>query len=272
MKTRIIVAAVAIPVLFVILFFLKPVFLAFLTAIICAVAAYEFMKAVCDGLKLWVKISVMVCAAAIPLVHLTGISYALVRGILVVLLLVLFTEGIRTFSKENQVPFESIICCIFAGFVYPVMMSSLVTLKAMDNGKFLVLLPIVVTFCCDSGAYFAGMFLGKHRITAVSPKKSVEGYIGGIVSGIVCMIVYGVIIAVTTDITVNFAALAIYGVLGSAAVEIGDLSYSLIKRQRGIKDYGNLIPGHGGMLDRFDSMSFSAPLICALVSIWPAII
>ncbi|MBQ8831416.1 MAG: phosphatidate cytidylyltransferase [Oscillospiraceae bacterium] len=272
MKTRIIVAAVAIPVLFVILFFLQPIFLALLTAIICAIAAYEFMKAVCPDMKLWVKISVMVCAAAIPFVHLTDISYALIRGILVVLLLVLFAEGIRTFSKEDQVPFENIICCIFAGFVYPVMMSSLVTLKAMDNGKLLVLLPIVVTFCCDSGAYFAGMFLGKHRITAVSPKKSVEGYIGGVVSGIACLLIYGGIIALATDLEVNFLALAVYGVLGSAAVEIGDLAYSLIKRQKGIKDYGNLIPGHGGMLDRFDSMSFSAPLICALVSIFPAII
>lgn len=269
MKTRIIVAAAGLPVLFVILFFLKPIFLAFLTAIICAIAAYEFMKAVCPEMKLWVKIAVMVCAAAIPLVHITGICYALVRGILVVLLIPLFTEGIRTFSKENQVPFENIMCCIFAGFVYPVMMSSLVTLKAMDNGKLLVLLPVVVTFCCDAGAYFTGMFIGKRRITAVSPKKSVEGYIGGIVAGIISMLIYGGIIALATDITVNFLALTVYGILGSAAVEIGDLSYSLIKRQKGIKDYGNLLPGHGGMLDRFDSMSFSAPLICALVAIFP---
>lgn len=269
MKTRIIVAAVLLPVLFVILFFLKPVFLAALVAIICAIAAYEFMRAVCPEMKLWVKIAVMVCAAAIPCVHLTGISFALVRGILVVLLLVLFTEGIRTFSKEDQIAFESIMCCIFAGFVYPVMMSSLVTLKAMDNGKLLVLLPVVVTFCSDSGAYFVGMFLGKRRITAVSPKKSVEGYIGGIAAGIVCTLLYGVVIAIATDLTVNFVALAVYGILGSATVEIGDLAYSLIKRQKGIKDYGNLIPGHGGVMDRFDSMSFAAPLICALVAIFP---
>ena len=269
MKTRIIVAAVAIPVLFVVLFFLKPIYLAGLTAIICAVAAYEFMKAVCPETKLFVKIGVMICAAAICVSCLANSSFAIIRGILVVLLLLLFGYGIFTFGKENQVSCESIICCIFAGFVYPVMMSSLVTLKAMEHGKLLVLLPVVVTFCCDSGAYFAGMFLGKHRITAVSPKKSVEGYIGGIVGGVACMLIYGVIVAAASDITVRFLPLAVYGVVGSAAVEIGDLAFSLIKRQKGIKDYGKLIPGHGGMLDRFDSMSFAAPLICALVAIWP---
>ena len=272
MKTRLIVAAVVLPVLFVVLFFLNPIFLGVLTAITCAIAAYEFMRAVCPNIKLWVKISVMVCAAAINLAHLTEYSFALTRLILVVLVLAVFTEGIRKYSKEDEVPFTEIMCCIFAGFVYPVMIASLVMLKTMENGRFFVLLPFIVTFCCDSGAYFAGMFLGKHRITPVSPKKSVEGYVGGMVAGIACMIIYGVIIAVTTDITVNFLALAVYGIAGSIAVEIGDLSYSLIKRQKGIKDYGNLIPGHGGMLDRFDSMSFAAPLICALVSIWPVFI
>lgn len=269
MKTRIIVAAVAIPVLFIILFFLQPIFLAVLTAIICAVAAYEFMKAVCPDSNLFMKVYTMACAAAIPIVMLTEMSFALSRGLLVLLLLCLFWEGISSYGKENAISFESIAACVFAGFVYPLMMSSLVTLKAMENGKLFVLLPVVVTFCCDSGAYFVGMFMGKNRKTAVSPKKSVEGYIGGIVSGVVCMFIYGGIVALSTELTVNFLALAVYGAAGSVAVEIGDLAFSLIKRQKGIKDYGNLIPGHGGMLDRFDSMSFAAPLVCALVSVWP---
>lgn len=269
MKTRIIVAAVAVPVLFVVLFFLKPIYLAFLTAIICAIAAYEFMKAVCPEINLWMKLYTMVCAAALPTVMLSGISLSLSRGILVLLMLGLFFEGIWSYGKEKSVSFENIAACIFTGFVYPMMMSSLVTLKTMENGRLFVLLPVVVTFCCDSGAYFAGVFLGKHKVTAVSPNKSIEGYIGGIVSGIVCMLIYGGIVALASDVTVRFLPLVVYGILGSIAVEVGDLSYSLIKRQKNIKDYGNLIPGHGGMLDRFDSMSFSAPLICALAAVWP---
>ena len=272
MKTRLIVAGAVLPVLFVVLFFLKPIFFGTLAAITCAIAVYEFMRVVCPNINLWVKISVMVCAAAINFAHLTEYSFTLTRLILVVLVVVVFIEGIRKFSKEDEVPFTEIICCIFAGFVYPLMIASIVMLEAMENGRFFALLPFVITFCCDGGAYFAGIFLGKHRITPVSPKKSVEGYVGGMVAGVACAMLYGAIVALTTELTVNFLALAVYGIVGSVAVEIGDLAYSLIKRQIGIKDYGNLIPGHGGMLDRFDSMSFAAPLICALVSIWPVFI
>ena len=272
MKTRIIVAVVAIPVLFVILFFLKPIFLALLVAVICAVAAYEFIKAVCPDINQWMKLYTMACAAALPIVMLSSASFALIRGILIILMLGLFCEGIWSYNKKNAVSFESIAACAFTGFIYPLMMSALVSLKIMEHGKLFVLLPIVVTFCCDSGAYFAGVFLGKHKITAVSPNKSVEGYIGGIVAGVVCMLIYGGITAAFSDVTVRFMPLIVYGILGSIAVEIGDLSYSLIKRQKNIKDYGNLIPGHGGMLDRFDSMSFSAPLIYALSVIWPVFI
>lgn len=270
MKTRIIVAVVAVPVLFVILFFLKPIFLAALTAIICGIASFEFTRAVCPEANIRIKIYAVVSAAGLPFAMLSSASFALTRGIITVFLLAVFCEGIWSYGKEKPISFEYILCCVFAGVVYPVMMSSLVSLKVMENGKLFVLLPVVVTFCCDSGAYFAGVFFGKHKITPhVSPKKSAEGFVGGIVCGVACLFVYGGIVAACTELTVNFWALTVYGMVGSAAVELGDLTYSLIKRQHGVKDYGNLIPGHGGMLDRFDSMSFSAPLMCALAAIWP---
>ena len=107
MKTRIIVAAVAIPVLFVILFFLQPIFLAALTAIICAAAAYEFMRAVCPDANLFMKIYAVACAAAVPLVMLTEYSFALSRGLLALMMLGLFIEGISTYGKNNAVTFES---------------------------------------------------------------------------------------------------------------------------------------------------------------------
>lgn len=270
MKTRIIVAVIAVPVLFVILFFLQPVFLAALTAIICGCAAFEFTRAVCPDTNIRIKCYAVVSGAAIPFAMLSPSSFAITRGIIALFLLAVFCEGIWSYGKKNDISFEHILCCVFAGVVYPVMMSSLVSLKVMDNGKFFVLLPVVVTFCCDSGAYFAGVFFGKHKITPhVSPNKSAEGFVGGIVCGVLCMLIYGAIVALSTKLKVNFALLILYGVIGSAAVELGDLTYSLIKRQHGVKDYGNLIPGHGGMLDRFDSMSFSAPVICALAAILP---
>ena len=135
----------------------------------------------------------------------------------------------------------------------------------------LVLLPVICAFLTDAGAYFAGVFLGKHRgITKVSPNKSLEGYIGGILSGGIFLLLYGIILQQFAGLTVSLPIMAVYGLIGSAVTEVGDLSFSLIKRQFSIKDYGNLLPGHGGMLDRFDSMTFAAPTLLILVSLIPA--
>ena len=121
------------------------------------------------------------------------------------------------------------------------------------------------------GPISPGVFLGRHRgITRVSPNKSLEGYIGGILSGAVFLLLYGLALQRFAGLTVSLPVLALYGLLGSAVTELGDLSFSLIKRQYGIKDYGHLLPGHGGMLDRFDSMTFAAPMLLLLVEIIPA--
>ena len=147
----------------------------------------------------------------------------------------------------------------------------LIYLRSQPQGRYLVLLPVICAFLTDAGAYFAGVFLGKHRgITRVSPNKSLEGYIGGILSGAIFLLLYGVILHRFAAIEPNYAALAVYGLVGSAVTELGDLSFSLIKRQYGVKDYGTLLPGHGGMLDRFDSMIFAAPAVWLMVELWPA--
>ena len=270
MKTRIIVAAVAIPVLFVIMFFLPPVCMGFLTALICGFAAFEFMTALSPGIQLKNKVFTVAAAALIPLTKVTNYPTARTMAVVILYAVVVFVDGIITYGREKDIEFKDLAYGFFIGIVYPMMLSSLVMLKDMYLGKYLVLLPVVVTFCCDSGAYFAGVYFGRHKVTPrVSPNKSAEGFLGGVLTGIVCMFIYCGIIALATDIRVNFWAVALYGILGSVAVEIGDLAFSLIKRLVGIKDYGKLIPGHGGMLDRFDSMSFAAPVIYVLVVVLP---
>ncbi len=270
MKTRIIVAAVAIPILFVIMFFLPPVYMGFLTAIICGFAAFEFMTALSPNMQLKNKVFTIAAAALIPLTKVTAYPTALTMAVIILYAVVVFVDGIITYGGEKDIQFKDIAYGFFIGIVYPMMLSSLVMLKDMYLGKYLVLLPVVVTFCCDSGAYFAGVYFGRHKVTPrVSPNKSAEGFIGGVLTGIVCMFIYCGIVALATDIRVNFWAVALYGILGSVVVEIGDLAFSLIKRLVGIKDYGKLIPGHGGMLDRFDSMSFAAPVMYVLSVILP---
>ena len=157
----------------------------------------------------------------------------------------------------------------------PLLLAALVRIGLRENNNLTcvyMLLPFVATFSSDSGAYFAGMFYGKKKIFPnLSPNKTLEGCIGGFVSAIAMMLLYGFVLTLL-HFEVNYLYLAVYGFLGSLACEFGDLVFSAIKRQYGIKDYGNLIPGHGGMLDRFDSIHFTAPMIELLVLLLPAIV
>ena len=262
MVTRIVVSVVLAPLFFVILFFLPPVYLAVLMAAICALASYELLRATGVAHHNGLYGFTAAAAAAIPLV----------AGIAAVLLVVtLFYIAIRLYDEEQAIRVEDVLLCFFGGLMIPMALSTLVVLKGMEHGRYLVLLPVLCAFLTDGGAYFAGVFLGKHRgITKVSPNKSLEGYIGGILSGALFLLLYGVILRQFAGLEVSLPVMAVYGLLGSAVTELGDLSFSLIKRQFGIKDYGNLLPGHGGMLDRFDSMTFAAPTLLILVTLLPA--
>ena len=270
MRSRLLVAAIAVPVLFVILFFLPPVVLAVVTAALCAIAAVEFLRAVCGALSGPVRYVTVAAAALMPLTRLTGNAGAPVL-LGVVYLMALSAVAVVRYEKEKQVSVRNLMACVFAALVYPTLMGTLNGLKVMENGRLLVLLPVIITFCCDSAAYFAGVYLGKKKITPlVSPHKSLEGFLGGLVGGLVCVMIYGLIVMLASKVQVHFGLLAAYAVLGCIACELGDLAFSLIKRLCGVKDYGRLIPGHGGVLDRFDSMSFVAPLVYALVLLIPA--
>ena len=140
------------------------------------------------------------------------------------------------------------------------------------SGLSVLLMVFVVAGASDSFAYFAGMFLGKQKLAPqLSPKKTIEGSAGGFIGTIACMLIYGLIMSLN-GYTVNYVIIAIYGYLGSLVGQLGDLSFSAIKRLHDVKDYSNLIPGHGGILDRFDSMLFIAPLIELLLLWVPAVI
>ena len=141
---------------------------------------------------------------------------------------------------------------------------SLVMLRHKYN-VFLLLLPFVIAWLSDTGAYFTGYFLGKHKLAPkMSPKKTVEGAIGGVVfAGIASLIYLGFVYG---NFRADFAWAAIlFGGLGSAVSQVGDLAASCIKRDFNKKDYGSLLPGHGGLMDRFDSVLFAAPYVLLAV-------
>lgn len=141
---------------------------------------------------------------------------------------------------------------------------SLMTTISREYVVFFVALPLLVPWFADSGAYFAGMLFGKHKLCPnISPKKTVEGAVGGVIVGTIMAVVSGLIFRywIYPDSTyVNYILLLVIGAVNTLISIIGDLSFSVIKRHCGVKDYGSIMPGHGGMLDRFDSVLLTAPI------------
>ena len=151
----------------------------------------------------------------------------------------------------------------FFGVVYlAVMLSFIYLTRNLLDGKFLVWLIFLCSWGCDTCAYCVGMLIGKHKMAPIlSPKKSVEGGVGGVAGAALLGVIYA---AATKGPMAEYALICAVGALISM---VGDLAASAIKRNQGIKDYGKLIPGHGGILDRFDSVIFTAPAIYFLAKL-----
>lgn len=271
MKTRIIVAVIFVPLLFVVLFFLPPIAITIVVAGIAAIASYELLRAIGAASTTRLCIYAAVSAAIIPIGVLVGPGDLIFRAVLILLMAVLFGDAVLSYNSDNKISLMKLAAVAFGGAVIPYFLSAIISLKLFENGRFYVLIPFVIAFITDGGAYFTGVFFGKkHPFPHVSPKKTIEGCVGGILTCVASMVLFGVILFFTTGYRVGFWPMAAYGLLGGIVTELGDLAFSLIKREFGIKDYGNLIPGHGGMLDRFDSMIFAAPVIYLLVVLFPA--
>ena len=271
MATRIIVGLALGPAFLAALFFLPPLPLAVVVAFIAGMASFELLRATKAAPFRSMYIFTAAAAAVIPLGHGLGFGSWTTRAVALLLMAALFLPALGRYGTADEIKFEQIMACLFGGVGGPLFLSALIQLKHFEHGPFLVLLPVICAFTTDIGAYFAGVFLGKHRgITQVSPNKSLEGYIGGILSGCLFMLVYGLLVQTIGGLEVKLPVMALYGLLGSTVTELGDLSFSLIKRQHGVKDYGTLLPGHGGMMDRFDSTTFAAPMLLLLVEILPA--
>lgn len=169
--------------------------------------------------------------------------------------------AIMVFGYPNYKP-KQIIAAFFGLFYVAVMLSHIYMIREMPAGAFTVWLVFVCSWGCDTCAYCVGMLIGKHKMAPkLSPKKSVEGGIGGVVGAALLAVLYAFAINRFGNAQVNVLTYAIIGAAGGAVSQVGDLAASAIKRNYAIKDYGKLIPGHGGILDRFDSVIFTAPII-----------
>lgn len=149
--------------------------------------------------------------------------------------------------------------------------TALSLVRYIPNGVYYFGMVFIASWVCDIFAYFSGRAFGKHKlIPEVSPKKTVEGAIGGVICTTLAFLLYGFIVSRFSGSPVpNYPVLAILGFTLSIVSMFGDLIASLIKREHGIKDYGKLFPGHGGVLDRFDSILAVAPILLAICIYFP---
>ena len=183
------------------------------------------------------------------------------------IILLILVMAVYVFAFPKYVS-EQVMTAYFGVFYVAIMLSYIYQTRLLKDGLFLVGLVFLCSWGCDTCAYCVGMLIGKHKMSPkLSPKKSVEGAIGGVVGAALLTVIYGMIfknaMGVTTQHVWIMAAISAVGALISM---VGDLTASAIKRNYEIKDYGKLIPGHGGILDRFDSVIFTAPMIYFLAA------
>ena len=257
MLKRIITSICAICVLVPVLFFSQTVLLPLGIAIVSLIATYEMAK--CMGYQKNIVLAIPVCAFATVspflLRYLKDFDQYVKIAFIVASLYLLYTFFLIVCSHgklqfQNALAFFAVSCYIIAA------LSALLYLHDhASNGRFLYLLIFLGAWITDTFAYFTGVFFGKHKlIEDVSPKKTVEGSLGGIFFCAFFFVVYGLIISHFFGVEVNLVMLGISGLILSVISQIGDLIMSVIKRHYGIKDFGKIFPGHGGVLDRFDSI------------------
>ena len=269
MKTRILAAVVLLPAFLGIVLFTPDICTAILFGIMAAIGAYELLHN--TGIVKHTRITVY----GMVMAFLTAIwcsfgcnSTAMQIGILLYTGILMF----EVMQSGMKLPIGAVAACLVAGVLMPYLFTSLVRIHHRENGRFLIIIPFVLSFLSDTGAYFVGCAFGKHKLAPlVSPKKSVEGVVGGVLGAMLGMLLYCFVLQTAFDFKVNYLFALIYGALGSVTAVFGDLCFSVVKRQTGIKDYGNLIPGHGGILDRFDSMIFVGPLAEILLILLPLV-
>lgn len=231
-------------------------------SIIAILAIDEYFNAVTKVSKpvRWIGYLSCFSIAIIHLVPLEKLNMIITLGVPTILL-ILFSQVIAT---EMKTTFKD-IAYTFLGIFYVVFFIMFIAfISGMENGKILIWYALFAAWGTDVFAYIVGKYFGKHKFSKVSPKKSIEGCIGGTVGALILMLTYTYVANIYWGMNYSYLFITGIGIILSLVGQIGDFAASSIKREVGIKDYSNLIPGHGGMLDRIDSLIFLAPFAYAL--------
>ena len=181
------------------------------------------------------------------------------------------TESVE--GKQRILEFGDISAAYLAVTYVTVSFTSMSLTRYMTNGVYIFAIVFVAAWMCDIFAYFTGRFFGKHKLAPhLSPKKTVEGSIGGIVFAVIGCMLYGLIVDLATDLHARYLVHACRALVLSVISQIGDLFASLINREHGVKDYSQMLPGHGGVMDRFDSILAISTVLMAVCMLFPPFI
>lgn len=177
---------------------------------------------------------------------------------------VLFLSLMRVYEKKRL---DRLWFVFLISLLISALLSTLSYLSMQDNGLYYLLIIVLASFGTDTVAYLTGSLFGRHKLAPhLSPKKSVEGFVCGVLASALLCWGFGGLLGTIYGLSVNYPAIALLGLCAGLVAQFGDLCMSLLKRNYGVKDYGTLLPGHGGVLDRFDSMLFVAPFVYVYVS------
>ena len=230
----------------------------FVVGVISLIGVFELLRVIHMEKS---SLSVIIYTGSILyyLLLLLGLEQYIMPLALLVLIM-LIAVYVFTFPKYE---ISSIAIAYFALFYVTVMLSCIYRIRMLSDGAYMVVLVFLSAWGNDTLAYCAGRLFGKHKMSPIlSPKKTIEGAVGGVIGAGLLGCLYGVI--AKNFLSVNYNLIVVFGIVcavGGLISIIGDLGASAIKRNYEIKDYSHLIPGHGGILDRFDSIIFTAPII-----------
>ena len=273
MKQRILVAVVGVPALIGLLCFAPDWATAVLMALLCVIGCHEFMAAAApEKARHWWGLAATLSVFTVFTVYFGSGDFQgstvhhIMRWLLTALIVVLFVAAVQAYGKDDELDFPDLSAIAVSGLLIPLSLGCLVRLRMLEYGAGLVLIPLVSAFMSDSLALFGGMIFGKTKLAPrVSPKKTREGAVSGLVGGMVGMVLFRIFFFLCTEVQLHIGWCVLLGLVGAVMGQLGDLSFSCVKRQCGIKDYGRLLPGHGGVLDRFDSVIFAAPMTWLIV-------
>ena len=232
-------------------------------AFLAIVATYELFISTkyVEGKELFVIAAVI----AGTMQFLPELGRRSLTGSVLLVTVVIFSTLLLNYGKCSL---EHVVVVFFLGIMYAYFFSTLIFVRHMDFGELYIFFIFVGAWTTDTGAYLVGHAFGKHKlIEKVSPKKTIEGAAGGIIICALCFLLTAFIIdSFFVNVRVNYLGFFMVGIMTSIIAQMGDLSASLIKRTFKVKDFGSLLPGHGGVMDRFDSVLFVSPFLYVVFS------